>query len=106
MSFWLNKTVLALTAFLGLGVALWVQTARLDSLHAKHAAQAQTLVQLNHQLNAERQAVISQQQIANQLKAQSEQAREKVRIIFKDSPCANTALPAGVAHQLHAQGAN
>lgn len=113
MPIWFNKTLIAAATLLGLCVALWVQTQRIDSLKADNAAQAQSIEQLNRfneqmnrQLKAEQQAVISQQKIANELKTKSEQVREQVRIIFKDSPCASTALPAGVVERLHAQSAN
>lgn len=95
---------------LGLGGWLWWQSSQITSLQAENHAQAQTIEQMNQfneqlnaQLKAEQQAVISQQKIANELKTKSEQARETVRIIFKDSPCAVAALPDGVIEQLRQQ---
>lgn len=92
---------------LGLSVWSWWQSSKIDSLQATNQAQARTIEQmnlfneqLNTQLKAEQQAAISQQQLTRELKAKSEQAHEKVRVIFKNSPCANTALPAGVIEQL------
>ncbi|MGX2974474.1 DUF2570 family protein [Ursidibacter arcticus] len=92
---------------LGLGVWSWYQGQKVDSLQAENHAQAQTIIQLEletatlHQaLMEEQQAVEKQQQITNELKAKAESKREKVRIIFKDSPCANTDLPSGVIEQL------
>lgn len=92
---------------LGLSIWSWWQSSEIDSLQATNQAQAQTILQLeqnqerlNQQLIAEQQAVIFQQKIANELKAKAESKREKVRVIFKDSPCANTDLPSGVIEQL------
>lgn len=92
---------------LGLSIWSWRQSSEIDSLQATNQAQAQTILQLeqnqerlNQQLIAEQQAVIFQQKIANELKAKAESKREKVRVIFKDSPCANTDLPSGVIEQL------
>ena len=92
---------------LGLGIWSWRQSSEIDSLQATNQAQAQSILQLeqnqerlSQQLQAEQQAVEKQQQITNELKAKAESKREKVRIIFKDSPCANTDLPNGVIEQL------
>lgn len=92
---------------LGLGVWSWRQSSEIDNLQATNQAQAQTIIQLEleqltlHQaLMEEKQAVEEQQKIANELKAKAETKREKVRVIFKDSPCANTDLPSGVIEQL------
>ena len=92
---------------LGLFAWLWVQSRQIDSLKADNQNQAQTILQLEleqatlHQaLMEEKQAVEEQQKIANELKAKTETKREKVRVIFKDSPCANTDLPSGVIEQL------
>lgn len=92
---------------LGLGIWSWRQSQMISGLQATNQAQAQTISQLeqtqerlNQQLIDEQQAVIFQQKIANELKAKAETKREKVRVIFKDSPCANTDLPSGVVEQL------
>lgn len=92
---------------LGLCSWLWVQFQQIDSLKADNQTQAQTILQLEleratlHQaLMAEQQAVIFQQKLANQFKNQAESKREKVSVIFKESPCANTDLPSGIIEQL------
>ncbi|QIM63159.1 hypothetical protein A1D29_07625 [Pasteurellaceae bacterium Orientalotternb1] len=99
---------------LGLGSWLWIQGQVLSSLKAENQTQAQTISQLeqnqerlNQQLIAEQQAVEKQQRIANELKAKSEQSREKVRIILQKEPCANTAMPSDVTDsikRLHHKG--
>ncbi|MGX2973735.1 DUF2570 family protein [Ursidibacter arcticus] len=92
---------------LGLGVWSWRQSSEIDSLQATNHAQAQAIIQfeleqatLHQALMEEKQAVEKQQKFANELKAKSESKREKARVIFKDSPCANTALPSGIVEQL------
>lgn len=93
-----------------LGLCLWLgyQYQKIDSLMAKNQTQAQTISQLEAMqqhlqlaLEQEQQAVVFQQKKVTQLRKQTESRREKVKVIFKDSPCANTALPDGVVEQLH-----
>lgn len=83
------------------------QQMRISTLEAENSTQAQTIIQLEleqetlHQaLMEEKQAIEQQQKLTNELKAKAETKREKVRVIFKDSPCANTDLPSGVIEQL------
>lgn len=99
--------ITALLLILGLSVWSWRQSSEIDSLQATNQTQAQTISQLeknqkmlNQQLQAEQKAVEQQQKLTNELKAKEETRREKVRVIFKDSPCANTDLPSGVIEQL------
>lgn len=93
---------------LGLGIWSGYQYQKIDSLIAKNRTQAQTILQLETAqkhlqlaLKQEQQAVVSQRKVADKLRKQTESKREKVKVIFKDSPCANTALPDGVIEQLH-----
>lgn len=93
---------------LGLGIWSGYQYQKINNLIAKNQLQAQTIsrlemIQRNLQLALvqEQQAVVSQQKKVNELRKQTESRREKVRVIFKDSPCANTPLPRGIIEQLH-----
>ena len=95
------------TVILGLGVWSWWQSSEITSLETTNQAQAQTISQLeqnqewlNQQLIAEQQAVEKQQKIANELKAKSEQSREKVRIVLQKEPCANTPMPSDVTDSI------
>ncbi|NBI12511.1 DUF2570 domain-containing protein [[Haemophilus] felis] len=97
----------AVLLILGLCFGLWVQTQRIGSLNAENQAQAQSIEQLNefnaqinHQLQAERQAVIEQQKLTFELKAKAEQAYEQVKTDLQQEPCANTALPRAVVDSL------
>ncbi|QIM65254.1 DUF2570 family protein [Frederiksenia canicola] len=93
---------------LGLGVWSGYQYQKIGRLTAENQTQAQTILRLEasqqhleQALLHEQQAVRSREKFANQLRKQVESKREKVKVIFKDSPCANTALPDGVIEQLH-----
>lgn len=88
---------------LSLGVWSWRQSSEIDSLQATNHAQAQTILQLEQsqaqlkrQLEAEQAAVAKQERVANQLRTQVGQHREKVRVILQKEPCGVTAMPSDV----------
>lgn len=64
--------------------------------------QENQIVRLEQALEREKQAVISQQKIANELKNRTQSKQEKVRVVFKTEkvPCANEPLPRAVIEQL------
>ncbi|WP_249961107.1 DUF2570 family protein [Histophilus somni] len=104
MFVWGKATLIALLGILGLGVAMWVQVQRIDSLKADNASQAQLIIRLTEQLKIEQQAVQIQQKIANQFKVKMEQSNEQLKNILQQETCAKVALPRDVIsiiNQLH-----
>uniref|UniRef100_Q0I4J6 DUF2570 domain-containing protein n=1 Tax=Histophilus somni (strain 129Pt) TaxID=205914 RepID=Q0I4J6_HISS1 len=104
MFVWGKATLIALLGILGLGVAMWVQVQRIDSLKADNASQAQLIIRLTEQLKIEQQAVQIQQKIANQFKVKMEQSNEQLKNILQQETCAKVVLPRDVINiinQLH-----
>lgn len=104
MFVWGKATLIALLGILGLGVAMWVQGQRIDSLKADNASQAQLIIRLTEQLKIEQQAVQIQQEIANKFKVKMEQSNEQLKNTLQQETCAKVALPRDVINiinQLH-----
>lgn len=99
---------------LGLVVWSWWQSSEITSLKTTNHAQAQTITELQQvqrhleiALKQEQQANERQQQLANQLRKKSEQARDKVKVILQKEPCGVTAMPSDVIDsikRLHHKG--
>lgn len=99
-----KTTLIAILAFLGLGVAMWVQVQRIDSLKADNASQAKVIIRLTEHLKMEQQAVQIQQEIANKFKVKMEQSNEQLKNTLQQETCAKVALPRDVIsiiNQLH-----
>lgn len=105
----LNKIILTvlISLILGLTACLWYQSWRNERLLTENNAQAELIAQqkkatarLLADYEREKQAVISQQKIASELRTQLENRRETVRTIIQKEPCAVTALPHSVIKQL------
>ncbi|ARU65737.1 hypothetical protein BTV20_02070 [Histophilus somni] len=104
MFVWGKATLIVLLGILGLGVAMWVQVQRIDSLKADNASQAQLIIRLTEQLKMEQQAVQIQQEIANKFKVKMEQSNEQLKNTLQQETCAKVALPRDVIsiiNQLH-----
>ncbi|MEE3682383.1 DUF2570 family protein [Actinobacillus pleuropneumoniae] len=99
-----------------LGGLTAIQSAKIDSLkkdvkEKDELLEAQEVVnqKLITHLEAEKQAVEKQQQIANELKVQMETERENVKTVLIKEPCGNVAVPRDVIDsikRLHTKGSN
>ena len=107
-----NRFNIALiVVILGLCLWSWGQHQDVLDLRAKNQAQAQTIFaqevvnkQLSTQLEEERLAIEAQQQVVNELKAESK--REIIKSVLSTEPCAHTTMPRTVIEQLQSKGNN